>query len=186
MSWVNVKRLGAFVYEQRHAACRGVLWGSLILGSNSFLLLYFIFSSHLSNSYALIFFPSFVVVHHRPANKKVPNKNIVLTVGSNLTNSPEKEASVWRRYERAIYERATYGPRFNKERVVFVYKQIVPMEIPRDFRLQATTLLALDGSLFGRGVIERLRLRWFRGRIPRKAQERVRRVHDYRVVLERD
>ena len=61
MSWVNVKRLGAFAYEQRYAACRGVLWGSLMLGSNSFLLLlYIIFSSHLSNLYALTLFSSFL------------------------------------------------------------------------------------------------------------------------------
>ena len=25
VSWVNVESLGAFAYEQRHAACRGVL-----------------------------------------------------------------------------------------------------------------------------------------------------------------
>ena len=63
---------------------------------------------------------------------------------------------------------------------------MVPMELPRGFRLEATTPLALDGSLFGRGVIVRLSLRWFGGRVPRKAQERTRHVHDYRVVLERD
>ena len=60
------------------------------------------------------------------------------------------------------------------------------MEIPRGFRLRATKPLALDGSFFGRGVIVRLRLRWFGGRISRKAQERIRHVYDYRVVLERD
>ena len=31
--------------------------------------------------------------------------------------------------ERAIYERATYGPRFNHKRGVFVW--VIPMEIPR-------------------------------------------------------
>ena len=56
---------------------------------------------------------------------------------------------------------------------------MVPMEIPRGFRRQATKPLALDGSLFGRGVIVRLRLRLFGGRIPRKAQERTRHMDDY-------
>ena len=65
---------------------------------------------------------------------------------------------------------------------------MVPMEIPGGFRLQATKLLALDGSLVGRGVIVRLGLGWFGGKIARKAQQRTRHVYDYvyRVVLERD
>ena len=54
------------------------------------------------------------------------------------------------------------------------------------FRLPATKPLALDGSLFGLGVMVRLRLRWFVGRIPRKAHKRTRHVTDYRVVLELD
>ena len=65
---------------------------------------------------------------------------------------------------------------------------MAPMEIPRGFRLQATKPLALDGSLVGRGVIVRLGLGWFGGKIARKAQQRTRHVYDYvyRVVLERD
>ena len=63
---------------------------------------------------------------------------------------------------------------------------MVPVEIPRGFRLQPTTPLARHGSLIERGVIVRVRLRWFGGRIPREAQERTRHVYDYRVVLERD
>ena len=60
------------------------------------------------------------------------------------------------------------------------------MKIPRGFRLEATKPLARDRSLFGRGGFVRLRLRWFGGRIPRKAQERNRHVCDNRVVLEHD
>ena len=63
------------------------------------------------------------------------------------------------------------------------------MEIPGGFRLQTTKLLALDGSLVGRGVIVRLGLDWFGRSIARKAQQqRDRHVYDYvnHVVRERD
>ena len=62
---------------------------------------------------------------------------------------------------------------------------MVPVEILRGFRLQATKPLALDGSLVRHRVIVRLRLGWFGGRIALKAQERTRYVY-YRMVLERD
>ena len=41
---------------------------------------------------------------------------------------------------------------------------------------------ALNGSLVGHGVVVRLGLRWFGGRISRSAQERTRLVYDYRLV----
>ena len=40
--------------------------------------------------------------------------------------------------------------------------------------------------MVGRGVIVRLGLGWFGGRIAHEAQQRSRHVHDYRVVLEHD
>ena len=56
VSWLYVGSLGAFAYEERHAACRGLLWGKLRLGGNGFFLLFVLFfSSHLSYVFALIF-----------------------------------------------------------------------------------------------------------------------------------
>ena len=82
--WVNVESLSAFSYEQRHAACRGVLWGGLRLGGNSFFFLYFYSSHPIHHIYLPLFFSPFYSCTAWPANKEVPNKNITLTFGSNL------------------------------------------------------------------------------------------------------
>ena len=77
VSWVNVLGLGPFAYEKRHAACWGVLWGSLMLEGNIFFFFCFILYSHpVYQTHLPLFFslPS-IVVQHRPANKKVPNKD---------------------------------------------------------------------------------------------------------------
>ena len=60
------------------------------------------------------------------------------------------------------------------------------MEIPNDYRLQASKPAALDSSLLQRGVLVRLGLGWFGGSITRQPQERTRHLYDYRVHLERD
>ena len=54
VSWVNVESLGPFAYEQRHAACRDVLWGCLGLGGNNYLL-----SLSFAHPISYIYSPSF-------------------------------------------------------------------------------------------------------------------------------
>ena len=56
-----------------------------MLGGNSFFLFFSFISHPIYHIYLPLFFslPS-IVVQHRPANKKLPNKNIMLAFGSNL------------------------------------------------------------------------------------------------------
>jgi len=60
------------------------------------------------------------------------------------------------------------------------------MEIPIGFRLQISRPERLDDSLVGRGVLLRMGLGWFGGKIMRRAQERTRDKYDYRVMLNED
>ena len=60
------------------------------------------------------------------------------------------------------------------------------MEIPIGFRLQISRPERLDDSLVGRGVLLRMGLGWFGGKIMRIAQDRTRDKYDYRVMLNED
>ncbi|CAB1112233.1 unnamed protein product [Ectocarpus sp. CCAP 1310/34] len=64
--------------------------------------------------------------------------------------------------------------------------EILAMEIPDGFRIQASTPAALDSSSPQRGVLVRLGMGWFGRVITRQSQERTRHLYDYRVHLDLD
>ena len=64
--------------------------------------------------------------------------------------------------------------------------EAIGMVIPDGFRPQESRPADLDNSLVKRGVLVRLSMGWFGGRITRKSQERTKELHDYRVHLEED
>ena len=60
----------------------------------------------------------------------------------------------------------------------------IGMVIPDRFRLQESRPADLDNSLVKRGVLVRLSMGWFGGRITRKSQERTKELYDYRAEHE--